>query len=620
MKFNPSTDFVIGAIWREVGTDCARIKVLAIDNGSGQKIILTNEERLDVAPPNGTVFAPSLLRRTEHKVGDVLKCQIKEIDNPKVGDDEFMFVSPDKAKMVGYKCIPILGKVTNRLDLSTISLVNKRGDFYGVTDKYVISKLRINSNGELSAVSGTKLDKYDRDEQDFVSWLDTDHRIQYHLLVEPTGASLPVDCMTDAELMNWFFKKLRGGNTPLLGSIKKDEWKKEFRHLLDHVSPQGLDELRLHRIEDRLGAASVSFDQFSHFINSSTEMKRWAESQISRYKKELLADYETETELEKARIRTTLDDVQAELKQQKKTLEEDADRLVKETQDLTKQCGKIGAEIQQEKLSLLRLQECKSRIVADYEVVREVLGLCAPSASPELQTHSFTTESFFSETDLELLKELDGDSMDDQLRSSFKSFGLQSKFSKTGNTLLAQLNRHRALFIEDIRIARSFAKMTQNTQVVYVQTEPAWLTFKSFWEAGLNHAWNEALAHPERIHIAVWADVNLASPECYARPLLDLISGARPFIPYANNGFPPNLIIMATKQPANDPSIGLPLYEKTFQNWGAVGFGDEPICFCPHSINDVFNSKGYLAVEGLQLTDFEADEPLRVVALFDEPE
>ena len=68
-------------------------------------------------------------------------------------------------------------------------------------------------------------------------------------------------------------------------------------------------------------------------------------------------------------------------------------------------------------------------------------------------------------------------------------------------------------------------------------------------------------------------DVNLSSPECYAKPLLDVVRVIRKRIPYAESSYPQNLRILMTKASVEDPAIGLPVIQDTFDCVGFYGFG-----------------------------------------------
>jgi hypothetical protein len=131
---------------------------------------------------------------------------------------------------------------------------------------------------------------------------------------------------------------------------------------------------------------------------------------------------------------------------------------------------------------------------------------------------------------------------------------------------------YKAIFIKDIRIALSIIKASGNSKYIIQHTEPDWLHFKNLWNNGLSTIWNSAHEYPEMPHFFVLEDVNLSSPECYARPLLDVIAGIRSKIPFAETNYPNNLIIFATKASSQNPTIGLKLYEETFPNWGGIGF------------------------------------------------
>jgi hypothetical protein len=149
----------------------------------------------------------------------------------------------------------------------------------------------------------------------------------------------------------------------------------------------------------------------------------------------------------------------------------------------------------------------------------------------------------------------------------------------------------------------AFAEAVGNTNYIIQQVEPDWLHFSDFWKNGLGAIWHSAHNHPEILHFLFLEDINLSSPECYARPLFDVINGIRKHIPYGKTAYPENLKIFATKASTVEPEIGLPLIEKTFEGWGAVGFNDK---LYETSDSDYKSLSGFIISESLNL--FQPDE------------
>ena len=114
----------------------------------------------------------------------------------------------------------------------------------------------------------------------------------------------------------------------------------------------------------------------------------------------------------------------------------------------------------------------------------------------------------------------------------------------------------------------SYAATTNNAFYIIQQIEPDWLHFSDFWKNGLGAIWKSAHDYPDKLHFLFLEDINMSSPECYARPLLDMITGIRMLIPFGKTQYPGNLKIIATKISTENPEIGLPLIRTNFHGMG----------------------------------------------------
>jgi hypothetical protein len=101
-----------------------------------------------------------------------------------------------------------------------------------------------------------------------------------------------------------------------------------------------------------------------------------------------------------------------------------------------------------------------------------------------------------------------------------------------------------------------------------VQVEPTWLCFADAWKGAVEQCWKTAYQQPESLHLLLLEDVNRTLPECWARPLLDILAGFREVLPVAEQfGWPENLRILACL--ALDRAT-LPLSRTVVQHWAAV--------------------------------------------------
>ena len=65
-------------------------------------------------------------------------------------------------------------------------------------------------------------------------------------------------------------------------------------------------------------------------------------------------------------------------------------------------------------------------------------------------------------------------------------------------------------------------------------------------------------------------DFNIPSFECYGRPLIDIASGVRQFIPGTKILWPANLYIIVVSVNSQIEGLGFAINEATFRNWGIL--------------------------------------------------
>jgi hypothetical protein len=244
------------------------------------------------------------------------------------------------------------------------------------------------------------------------------------------------------------------------------------------------------------------------------------------------------------------------------------------------------------------LETSKVRILEDFSIIKEVLRY--DSGLDEKASESYVIEMIQAKGDTKHLEDKD------QIKSRVSFQLTQQKLnSHYALPLIETVSVYRAFFASDIRLAISFAHATGNAKYIIQQTEPQWLTFKDFWHSGLGAIWNSAHKYPDQFHFLLLQDINLASPECYARPLLDSICGIRNNIPFGKTRYPNNLWIIATKASTDQPKIGLPLHENTFPCWGAIGFKDGLLNQNKIAIDDI---PGFLIPSSLSLFRNNSDD------------
>ncbi|WP_213278957.1 hypothetical protein [Chryseobacterium indologenes] len=135
------------------------------------------------------------------------------------------------------------------------------------------------------------------------------------------------------------------------------------------------------------------------------------------------------------------------------------------------------------------------------------------------------------------------------------------------------------------------------TEILLQNAEVDWLKF-SFWrENGLEEIVNKATLNKELNYIYILQDFNIASFECYGKPILDIANNIRKSL-FGSNSFPNNLKIILIQADEEIEDFAFSLNKSTFKNWkflpGVIDVPkiDFPVC------------------DGIDLLNFIVDRPV----------
>lgn len=133
----------------------------------------------------------------------------------------------------------------------------------------------------------------------------------------------------------------------------------------------------------------------------------------------------------------------------------------------------------------------------------------------------------------------------------------------------AALCGSRAAIIPSPAWARAYADaLGAFARLTVVNVEPTWLGFEDLWRGGLGLCWERASQDESMIELVLLRDFNRALPQCYARPLLDMIAGYCDTLPAPANGcWPKTLRMLACPAPRDE---ALPLTAEVVRHFAAV--------------------------------------------------
>lgn len=569
MEFDFEKHRVIGIVQnKHFSNENAKIKAYAIIDEDNNVFKISENRAIEIFKPYGLIFSFDFFKYYPYKKDEIIEISVKPNNQHKEGHDEFILGR--MYSKFGIPVYPLKGFcVSNQsIDLSSIQIIGdyEDGELYGITDKYIIGKLKVR-NGVLSALETNKIFRWDVDENE-INLIRNQGFIR--LIDEPISECSIIDCLNSEELFDWFRKKLIQidyESIKKLNSIGK--WQKEIPKLFESLSKSDaeIETLRLKRIEDYFVQIELDRNEIYDFMSKSSGLRvafnKAIEKHIDDFQSEYskkFKEFEDEIHNKEKVLNENLNKSEQEAKTKITALNTEINKKHIETQ-------KAIFKFEQAKQRLIEIEKEKSRIISDFGIIKEVLSLSGAT------TNSITESSYILE---EVVTEhdeiLNANDYTNNIQYYLSDFKRNPDFAKR---IFETILVYKALFIKDIRIALSVIKASGNAKYIIQHTEPDWMHFKDFWNNGLATIWNSAHENPETPHFFVLEDINLSAPECYARPLLDVIAGIRSKIPFAETSYPNNLIIFASKASSQNPSIGLKLYKETFPDWGSIAYKND---------------------------------------------
>jgi hypothetical protein len=592
MEFDYKNNRIIGIVAQHRGEDNARIKVFGYKGNDNKYISFNNEEVVNYFPHEGFIFEPSFFKSKLKlfDIDDLIEFKSTLMERDKEGGDHYRIFNSDAVKIGQqikvFKLKDIHLKI-HEIDLSKAVLADCEytGDFYGLYDNFVIGKLR-SQNGKITPTLSKEVKKWSKDSCEII-----EYESKICMLSEPSVGFMLLDAMDSEQLFNWFRDKLKIINQRVVKELDENtKWRTLLPELMGNSNDDiyQLDNVRLKRVESNLEKFNLRVKDFTEFTNISEKLHTLFILAIEKHKIELRSEYEEEIKI-----------LEGNKELEKQKLDQSLSKICVDIAHKKKEIASLDEEINSKNSHIEHIAANKDRILSDFLIIQEVLeGKLRINETFECKEDSFVIEKILPNATTTQFRKRD------EFTSRLKYFLNQRNFNFShGGRYLSTISSYSGIFLKDIELGIAFIEATGNSQYIIQQVEPDWLHFKDLWENGLEAIWKSSHENPEIMHFLILEDVNLSSPECYMRPLLDCINGIRKQIPFAKSAYPNNLKIFATKISSEEPKIGLPLYQQTFKNWGAIGFAEDikNVAEQSHSFID-----GY--IDSKTLVSFRIDE------------
>ena len=131
------------------------------------------------------------------------------------------------------------------------------------------------------------------------------------------------------------------------------------------------------------------------------------------------------------------------------------------------------------------------------------------------------------------------------------------------------LQKGNFILSNNIGFVTTLIKSFGSYKMIQQTTEIDWIKYDFLFENGLKEITKNAIKNPSVPHFYVLQDINIASFECYAKPIIDIANGVRNKISGLNTEWPSNLYFIGIPIDIEIEDFGFDMQRETFKNWEA---------------------------------------------------
>ena len=616
--FNRHT--VVGELTINSNSGHGYVKVYGYMDGY-KYISISTEESNRIFTPKGEVFAYNIVRDYSSLDRKLIALSVKP--NDKDGDNRDDYVCDyynGSVRSIGYQIttLPKVGVIGeyNYMQLQEHHLLGKDEPvFFQVKDKlYCIKddKQRLIPYCTITDSMPIVRGKYDT----------------YYL-----GGSLPmeqgvIDITNDQQLVAWFVKKIakvcwhdiQSGN----GKLAQDEAKKALE--ATSLDPNIVLH-RLHRLEMLTESFVLTRDEVQSLIDApwlqptiSKALLKFKEDfvnlilsenadEINGIRKEHKLEIQRETAQHDSAIAHLKESMERALQEHDQALTQYEDEieikkseLSKLVEDISDKESIIGRLTEQ----LNSINERKDAVVADFEVIRQVINL---SSSANNQHSSIRIDTPITDVRLSDIRLPLYRGFNKNMEICLKAFGCTTNnISKLSELFIG----YGCILLPNIESLMSVIYATGRCRYITSYVSVSWKSFSDLWENGLVQIIDSCKRNPQDIHYLVLRNINLSYTPNYLQPLLDAQMGFINTLPNSAEIYPANLKVLMT---ATEDEV-IPLTKDCLRYVGCVSKKD----FTPNTIvhkPKIEGLVGYLDTSILTNESLNPDEVSRVNSIDD---
>ena len=538
---------VIGKIEEFRNEEHAIIRVIGIRDKKSSDWNTTESEIKKAISPAGLVFEPGFKRNFGFQLNDFIVFKVKlnpKADIKSMEKAHFQIDSRTNPKPSEYRLLELDHLLLNEffIDLEHLneSVDDFPSKFYLKNGVKVYGPFKKDKN-KIVPKSGKAVNIYD--EIKFIQ--DGNTKI---VLDPPKASKENIQAETDKQINTWLKVILKNIDSPLANVLKNNiAWKSEFKEI--NFQNSKIDKARFELAINNIENIDLTFLELTSIGNYSSKVNDIIKRKVDDCTKEIKDSLITELRQKTIENNAKIDEQLKKLKD----LQEDISVLTNNRNNILKEINKCGVEYE-------HLKSDKERLIMDFQLYTS-LNRAEPDRN-KLSDSSSIIVDFVSQTthqeSLKLVKDI---------QNFLKSFNIKDTEEACKNNLFCFLTKN-CILSESIEIVLAIIRAINNCKLKYINVEADWINNEKLNDSGYVNFFKEASDNTNLLYVLILRDINMSSPECYARRLMDFNNGLLPTLSADISTWPLNLKVVGTVLPY--PEIGMPILKSNFNNWAGL--------------------------------------------------
>lgn len=506
------------------------------------KYLSKEEEILKYIETDSKIFSNKIYDFvTELRVGDLIEILPSYI-NTEIESGRNYYISIQAAKKVGVPVIDVPAEYLSEefIDLDSISkylletnhLKAEFNQIYLCDSQHIFGPFRINNN-TLSPIKGKHTYSFEYNINELVE----DKALEYiYLIAEPKSKIKAIDCSTPSQLVDFLKSRLSIDrmNLNLLTKIGKE--------IQDHnQGASELDIIRLRRSEEYVEQINLSLNELYTILSKEDKWSHVIGNIVENYRTEF-KDYAL------LNLSDTIKTLEADVNSKNKILLDTEEKLTAQRDEII--------HLERE---LDTIETKKSDLILNIKLLAGLNNDDKTTKPVEKNSKYFDLISIDNKPTFDNI-----DDFYDELKEVWQIKVSNKSLYEDG---LLILHQNRFLIADNSLYVLNLIYHLGNSEMLIQNAEADWIKFQYWKDNGLEMIHEKACNNPKIKFFYILQDFNIASFECYGKPIIDVSRKIRRSLFEGNSYFPTNLYIILIKADDEIDDFGFQLNKSTFRGW-----------------------------------------------------